>query len=100
MGVLYESKFSAQKVGTASRARILKVTNSGGAPVKFTAMPVTGDFAVSDTCGASLAAHEACTISVTFKPTAVGKRTGNLPLHDDATNSPRLVTMTGKGSRL
>jgi len=75
------------------------VINNGGASVKFTAKPVIGDFAVSDTCGASLAAHEACTISVTFKPTAAGKRTGDLPLHDDATNSPQLVTMTGKGNR-
>jgi hypothetical protein len=62
-------------------------------------MPVSGDFAQTNTCGASLAAHEACTISVTFKPTAAGKRTGNLPLHDDAANSPQLVTMSGKGNR-
>ena len=92
-------KFGGQRVGSTSPARILKVINNGGAPVKFVAMPVTGDFAVSDTCGASLAAHEACTVSVTFKPTAAGKRTGDLPLHDDATNSPQLVTMTGKGNR-
>ncbi len=93
-------KFGAQRVGSTSPAKILKVVNNGGASVKFTAMPVSGDFAVSDTCGASLAAHQTCTISVTFKPTAVGKRTGDLPLHDDATNSPQLVSMTGKGKRL
>lgn len=93
-------KFPAQKVGTTSPVRTLTVTNNGGAAVEFTAMPVSGDFAQTNTCGASLAAHEACTISVTFKPTAAGKRTGNLPLHDDATNSPQLVTMTGKGNRL
>jgi hypothetical protein len=93
-------KFGAQRVGSTSSAKVLKVINNGGASVKFTAMPVTGDFAASDTCGASLAAHETCTISVTFKPTAAGKRTGNLPLHDDAANSPQLVTMTGKGNRL
>ena len=93
-------KFGAQRVGSTSLAKVLKVINNGGASVKFTAMPVTGDFAVSDTCGASLAAHETCTINVTFKPTAAGKRTGNLPLHDDATNSPQLITMIGKGNRL
>ena len=92
-------KFGARRVGSTSPAKILKVINNGGAPVKFIAMAVTGDFAVSDTCGASLAAHEACTISVTFKPTAAGKRTGNLPLDDDATNSPQMVKMTGKGDR-
>ena len=61
-------------------------------------MPVTGDFAQTNTCGASLAAHDSCTISVTFKPTAPGKRIGNLPLHDNASNSPQVVDLSGKGS--
>jgi hypothetical protein len=93
-------RFSAQRVGSTSPAKVLKVINNGSASVKITAMPVTGDFALSDTCGTGLAAHQACTIRVTFRPTAAGKRTGNLPLHDDAANSPQLVTMTGKGNRL
>jgi len=61
-------------------------------------MSVTGDFAQTNTCGASLAAHHTCGISVTFKPTATGKRTGNLPLHDNATNSPQVVDLSGKGN--
>ena len=73
-------KFNAQKVRTTSRARILKVTNEGAAAVSFTGMPITGDFAQTNTCGASVAGRGSCTISVTFKPTAAGKRTGNLPL--------------------
>ncbi len=92
-------KFSAQKVRTTSRARILKVTNEGGAAVSFIGIPVTGDFAQTNTCGASLAGRGSCTVSVTFKPTAPGKRTGNLPLHDSASNSPQMVNLSGKGNR-
>jgi hypothetical protein len=32
-------------------------------------MSVTGDFAQTNTCGASLAAHTTCAVSVTFQPT-------------------------------
>jgi hypothetical protein len=92
-------KFSAQKVRTSSRARILKVTNEGAAAISFAGMPITGDFAQTNTCGASLAGRGSCTISVTFKPTAAGKRTGNLPLDDSATNSPQMVNLSGKGNR-
>jgi len=62
-------------------------------------MLVTGDFAQTNTCGASLAALESCTIKVTSKPTVAGTRTGNLQLRDNANNNPQLVTLSGKGSR-
>jgi hypothetical protein len=92
-------KFNAQKVGTASRARIVKVINDGAATVKINAMPVSGDFTQTNTCGAGLAAHGTCAISITFKPTGMGKRTGNLPLDDNASNSPQVVNLIGKGNR-
>ena len=92
-------KFSAQRIGTISRPRTLKVTNHGAVAVSFAGMLVSGDFAETNTCGASLAAMNSCTIRVTFKPTAGGMRTGNLPLHDDASNSPQIVTLIGKGNR-
>jgi len=91
-------KFGDQRLGTTSPPRTVKVSKRGSATVKFTAMSVTGDFAQSNTCGASLTAHDTCTISVTFKPTAPGKRTGSLQLHDDATDSPQLVRLSGTES--
>jgi hypothetical protein len=92
-------KFSAQRVGTLSRARNLEITNDGGGAVTFTGMLATGDFAQTNTCGATLAAHDSCKVSVTFKPTAPGKRVGNLPLRDSASNSPQVVDLSGKGAR-
>jgi hypothetical protein len=62
-------------------------------------MPLSGDFAQTNTCGTSLSARNSCTVSVTFKPTVAGKRTGNLPLHDNASNSPQIITLSGKANR-
>ena len=92
-------KFGAQKVGTSSRARILKATNDGTVAVTFTGMPITGDFAQTNTCGNSIAARGTCSISVIFRPTTTGRREGNLPLDDNATNSPQLIGLSGKGNR-
>ena len=92
-------KFGARKVGTTSRARMLKVTNAGGAMVSFTGISVSGDFVQTNSCGASLAAHSTCTISVVFKPASMGKLTGELPLRDNAANSPQEVNLSGKGNR-
>ena len=75
------------------------MTNASGVAVKITGMSVSGDFAQTNTCGASLAAHRTCGISITFAPTAKGKRTGNLTLTDNAPNSPQVVDSSGKGNR-
>ena len=92
-------KFGAHRLGTMSSAKTLTVTNASGVAVKIAGMSVTGDFAQTNTCGASLAAHRTCGISITFAPTAKGKRTGNLTLTDNAPNSPQVVDSSGKGNR-
>jgi hypothetical protein len=38
-----------------------------------------------------------CTISVTFKPTAAGTRTGTLSVSDNASNSPQSIPLSGTG---
>ena len=92
-------KFSAQRVGTTSAARIVRVTNLSGATVRFSAMSAAGNFAQTNTCGADLAAHNSCTVSVRFKPTESGKRIGNLTFTDNASNSPQVVGSSGQGRR-
>jgi hypothetical protein len=82
-----------------SRAKVLKVTNKSAATVRFTEMSVTGDFVQTNSCGASVAAHGSCSITVAFRPTAIGKLTGDLPLVDNAANSPQVVNLSGKGNR-
>jgi uncharacterized repeat protein (TIGR03803 family) len=94
--------FAAQKVGTTSGAKNVTLTNDLGTALTFSGVTFAGadpsDFASpSNTCGASVPAKSRCTISVTFKPTATGTRTGTLSVNDSANNSPQTVSLTGTG---
>ena len=56
------------------------------------------DFKIdANTCPASLAVSVACTVGVTFTPTATGARTASLIITDDAGGSPQSVTLNGTG---
>ena len=57
-----------------------------------------GDFARTTTCGATLTAGANCSISVTFRPTATGARTGTLSVSDNAPGSPHTIPLTGTGT--
>ena len=89
-------KFSAQRIGTISRPRTLKVTNDGAAAVKIATMAITGDFSQTNTCESRVPAHNSCSISVIFKRAASGKRLGRLTVSDNATNSPQVIDLTGR----
>ncbi len=90
--------YAAQAEGTTSAAKTFTLTNNQTVVLTGIAISTTGDFAVSaTTCTTSLAAKGKCTISVTFTPTAAGKRTGQLSVSDSASNSPQTVTLTGTG---
>ena len=56
----------------------MTLTNTGSTALDITSLSVSGDFAQSNACGSSLAPGKSCTISVTFKPTAIGTRSGSL----------------------
>ena len=90
-------KFGNQKVGTTSPSKALTVTNAGGTTVTISGVAVAGDFAQTNSCGTSLAARATCGINVTFKPTAIGTRSGTLTLQDNATNNPQVVNLSGTG---
>jgi hypothetical protein len=75
------------------------LTNNQTVTLSNITISTTGDFAVSSTtCTTSLAAQEKCTASVTFTPTQTGKRTGQLTVSDNASNSPLTSNLTGTGT--
>jgi hypothetical protein len=43
-------------------------------------------------------AGASCTISVTFAPTDIGTRTGQLVVSDSASDSPQTASLTGTGT--
>ncbi len=85
-------------MGTTSLAKVFYLKNYQTVALNNIVISITGDFSVSaTTCAASLAAKTNCTISVVFKPTAVGTRTGKLKATDNASNSPQVSNLTGTG---
>jgi ASPM-SPD-2-Hydin domain-containing protein/centrosomal CEP192-like protein len=89
--------FGAQTVGTTSSPRSISVQNYQFVAVNFTTITTSGDYAQTNNCMPSLAPRSICTVSVTFTPTAIGSRTGQLTLTDDASNSPQIATLYGSG---
>jgi hypothetical protein len=89
--------FGSQVVGVSSAAQMITMSNIGNAPLTLAIAP-SGDFSEIDNCGATLPASAACTINVTFTPTAVGTRNGTITVSDNAANTPQVITLTGTGS--
>src|SRR5262249_61679904 len=92
------STFTAQPRATPFPYTTLFRSNNQTVMLSSIGISTTGDFAVSaTTCTTSLAAKGKCTISVVFKPTATGNRTGKLSVSDSAKNSPQTVVLSGTG---
>ena len=94
--------FGNVEVGTSSPPQSITLTNNGGTQLNFTGITIigtnAGDFSETNTCGTSIAATASCTLTVTFKPTATGARTGYLSISDDGGGSPQRVYLRGTGT--
>ncbi|HEV2351742.1 MAG TPA: FG-GAP-like repeat-containing protein [Terriglobia bacterium] len=90
--------FSGQLLSSTSAAQTVTLTNSGNVTLAISGIAAGGDYAQSNSCGASVAAGANCTISVTFTPTVVGLRGGTLTITDNAPGSPQTVTLSGMGT--
>jgi hypothetical protein len=90
--------FGTQALNTTSAAQSVTVTNTGTAAASVSSVAASGDFAQTNTCGTTIAAGASCTVSVTFRPTASGTRTGSLTITSTATNSPTTIGLTGTGA--
>ena len=90
--------FGTVDVGSSDQLSVL-ITNTTPAPVTFTGLTASGDYAASNgTCpatGSTLAAAASCTLQVTFTPTIAGTRTGTLSLSTNATTLSLTVSLTG-----
>ncbi|HEX9198378.1 MAG TPA: choice-of-anchor D domain-containing protein, partial [Acidobacteriaceae bacterium] len=88
--------YSGTNVGALSVAQNITVSNMGGFTVTLQAPVVTGDFVMTaNTCGATLAAGVGCTVSVAFKPTASGTRTGSFSIVDSV--GTQMASLSGVG---
>jgi hypothetical protein len=97
--------FPAQLLNTASSSITinLKNTNPGGT-LTISGMTLSGtdaaDFSENHACDSAVlaAAGGTCSFTVTFKPSAVGKRTASLKIAENGGASPISVTLSGSGT--
>jgi hypothetical protein len=90
--------YPATKVGATSSAKVFTLTNKQNVSLTGIAISTTGDFSeTTTTCSTTLAAKANCKISVVFKPTATGLRTGTLSVADSASNTPQTSALSGTG---
>jgi hypothetical protein len=94
--------FGNQPVGTKSLPKKITLSNKGSVAVSISKISLTGtnaaDFPQTNTCGTSVAAGASCFITVTFTPSAAGKRTANVSVIDNGGGSPQTVSLTGTGT--
>ncbi len=90
--------FGSQILNAASPAQTVTLTNTGTASLSISGISISGDFAQTNNCTATLAANASCSLSVTFMPTVLGVRSGTLTITDNASGSTQSVAVSGTGT--
>jgi hypothetical protein len=96
--------FTDTNVGVTATAQTVTLSNTGTGALTVASVAITGadpgDFAETNTCGASVATGASCSISVTFKPTTAGNRAATLTVTDNTgnvTGSTQTASLSGTG---
>jgi hypothetical protein len=91
--------FGSQALNTTSASMTVTLSNPGTVTsLNTSGFHITGDFAQTNDCGASLGPLSFCTFHVTFTPTAAGTRTGTLDFCPDCNFSDTPVSLQGDGA--
>ncbi len=90
--------FANQGIDTTSPEQSVTLTNAGAARLAITSIAPSGDFAEINDCGSRLSIGSACTVKVTFAPTADGVRSGMLSFTDNGSVVPQALVLSGTGT--
>jgi hypothetical protein len=85
-------------VGGVSAPQTVTITNAVPSTIALQPVALSGDYAETTTCGATIGPQGTCTVTVNFRPTASGARPGTLVV--SAVNSAygsATTTLTGNG---
>ncbi|MGB6555543.1 MAG: hypothetical protein WBE78_18770 [Candidatus Binataceae bacterium] len=95
--------FGKETVGTpalAGKTRRITVANPRGATIVIEGASVTGDFAIiagASTCASTLAARQRCDYTISFAPSAAGKRAGSFTLRSNGERGTLTAALAGTG---
>jgi len=89
--------FPSTQVGASSAVQTATLTNQGNSALTIANVQVTGDYAQTNNCGATVAVGSSCTLNITFTPTSSGSRAGVVSITDNAGGSPQTVALSGSG---
>jgi len=97
--------FAAIPVGTTSPQQNVTITSSGSAALHIFSVLLSGgnagEFKLDNGCTApAYLAPTACTLGLTFTPSAAGSRAATLTVADDAPNSPQTIAVSGNANPL
>jgi hypothetical protein len=88
-------------VGVQGTPAKMLMTNSGAGTLSISSFSISGtnstNFSLTQNCGTSLAAGASCTLTIYFRPSAVGTRTGSIIIKDNAGTGTQTVTLSGLG---
>ena len=95
--------WGSQTVGSTAASKTFTLTSGGSGSVSISSIAFAGtdpgDFSITGkTCGSTLAASSSCTVTVAFKPAAIGNRVALLSVTDDAIASPQTAGVSGAGA--
>ncbi len=90
--------FGTAVLNTTTAAKIVTVTNNSGSAITVSDVDLAGsDFAVSNNGCSTVNGGTNCQISVTFKPTVAGVRSGTLSITDSVDPNPVNISLSGSG---
>jgi len=93
--------FGNVTVGLTSSARTVSLNNASNAALAIQGIAITGanaaDFAQTNNCGGSVGIGANCTISVSMRPSASGRRQASLSIADGNAGGRQSVVLTGMG---
>jgi len=85
--------FPGTVVGATSAGQTVTVSNTGTTTATISGVTASGDFAQTNNCS-SLAVGASCTVTVTFRPTTSGTRSGSITFSGNASAT---VALSGSG---
>lgn len=91
--------FAPIPVGTTSALQTVTISNTGSIALQIVPLSLSGDFSETDNCSSStgIAAGQGCTVTVSFTPSAVGVRTGQVTIISNDAAGSTVIHFSGTG---